>query len=138
MTSVWLKYDKNCILCKSSQAKKSQKPKSHKKPKHHKPSNAQKAKRLQTHPNPQTRTKFTNTHKREQTTQNKNKKNHAQKNTKTSKPHKKPKNTQSTLNLKPSILPLKSLQILSLQRVSIYLTRFRASQITRLAKVAPC
>lgn len=72
MTSVWLKYDKNCILCKSSQTKKSHKPKSQKA--HTNPQTSKKPngyKRAQIH-------KHTQNHKHAQTTQNKTK-NHPQK-----------------------------------------------------------
>lgn len=79
-----------------------------KKPKPHKLSKAQKAKRLQAHPNPQTRTKFTNTYKHAQTTQNKTIKSHIQNRAhKNAKAHNKTTH-KITQNATPPKIPTKS------------------------------
>lgn len=103
MTSIWLKYDKNCFLCKPKIAKTKI---TQKKPKPNKLSKAQKAKRLQAHPNPQTRTKFTNTYKHAQTTQNKTTKSHTQNRAhKNAKAHKKPRTKSHKTQKLPQIPP---------------------------------
>lgn len=80
------------IVFYASQAKKSHKPKSQKTHTNHQTS--KKAKRLQAHPNPQTLTKFTNTYKHAQTTQNHPKQNKKTTHKKTQKPQNPTKNPQ--------------------------------------------